>query len=161
SASKSRRTLVDDETAIDDRHEIEDLAMLRADQPVDSRGGERPPQRRRHGNGVHDVAQSAEAHDQETGHLAWSLVLGSWSLVRPWSSVRPWPLVRPWSSVRPWSLVRPWSSVRPWSRGGPWSSVRATRARISRVACVFSSPTIAVRPPYPATIARSGTDSTL
>ena len=40
--------------------------------------------------------------------------------------------------------------------GGPGS---CTRASSSRVEWSFGSPTMAVRPPYAATIARSGTDS--
>ena len=58
------RSLID-QPPIDHRHQIEDLAMLGADQPVDPRGRKRAAQRGGHRDGVHDVAQGAEAHDQE------------------------------------------------------------------------------------------------
>ncbi len=47
-------------------HEIEDLAVLAADQPVDPRRRKRATKRGGHRNGVHDVAERAEADDQET-----------------------------------------------------------------------------------------------
>ena len=76
--------------AIDHRDEIEDLAVLRADQPVDARRGKRAAQRRGDRNGVHDVAQRAEADDQEARSPGvpgpWCVVLGH--LVRRWSVVR-------------------------------------------------------------------------
>ena len=48
-----------DEAAIDDGHKIQDLAMLRADEPVDPRGGIGATERRRDRNGVDDVTESA------------------------------------------------------------------------------------------------------
>jgi hypothetical protein len=52
-------SVVDHQPAIDHRHQIENLAVLRADEPVDARRGKRATQRRRHRNGVHDVSESA------------------------------------------------------------------------------------------------------
>ena len=62
--------VVHHEAPIDHRHEVEDLAVLRADEPVDPRGRKRAPQRRGHRNGVHDVAERAELDDQNAIHNA-------------------------------------------------------------------------------------------
>src|SRR5581483_10204347 len=66
----ARATIVDDDPAIDDRHEIEDLAVLRADEPVDPRLGIGAAQRRRHRNGMYDVAERTQADDEDSGHVA-------------------------------------------------------------------------------------------
>ena len=100
-------SIVDDEPAIDHRHEIEDLAVLCADEPVDACRRKRAAQRRGDRDRMHDVAKRAEADDQETGQA------------------------------------------------------RAILLNRSREAWVFRSPTMAVRPPYAATVTRSGTDSTV
>ena len=62
-----RRSLITSRRSID-RHEIENLAMLGADQPVDARRRKRAAQRRRDRDGVHDVAERAQTDDQETVH---------------------------------------------------------------------------------------------
>ena len=115
----SGAAIVDDQPPIDDRHQIEDLAMLRADQPVDARRRKRPAQRRRDGNRVDDVAERAEPDDEEAGHAVARLT-GALSAIA--------------------------SAVRPRDRGRSGS---------------LASPTIAVRPPYAETTARSGTVSTV
>ena len=58
------------EPPIDHGHEIEDLAVLAADEPVDARRRKRAPQRRRDRDRVHDVAEGAEADDQKARHRA-------------------------------------------------------------------------------------------
>src|ERR1035437_305532 len=60
--------IVNRKTTIDHRHQIQDLAVLRADEPVDTRAGERMAQRRRHRNRVDDVAERAEADEQDPSH---------------------------------------------------------------------------------------------
>ena len=57
--------IVHHEPTIDHRHEIENLAVLGAHQPVDARPGNRPPDRRRHRNGVNDIAERAQTHQQK------------------------------------------------------------------------------------------------
>src|SRR5438034_3745963 len=110
---------------MENRDQIQQLAMLRADEPVDPRGRKRAAERRRDRDGVDDVTERAEADEEETGQLSrWSLVVGHWSLV-----------------IGRWSFV-----------------VRIFFAR-SREAWALGSPTIAVRPPYACTAARSGTVS--
>ena len=60
---------VDHEPAIDHRHEIENLAVLRADEPVDPRRRKRAAQRRRHRNRVDDVAQRAKPDEENAGSV--------------------------------------------------------------------------------------------
>ena len=63
---RSTRAIVDHETPVDHGNEIEQLAMFRADEPIDPSGRIRSSQRRRDRNRVHDVAERAEADDQES-----------------------------------------------------------------------------------------------
>ena len=57
--------VLDHQPPIDDRHEVENLAMFCADQPVDPAVGKCAAQRSRHRDGMDDVAQGAEADNQE------------------------------------------------------------------------------------------------
>ena len=65
-AAVTGASIVDDQPPIDHRHEIENLAMLRADEPVDAGGRKRAAQRRRDGNRMHDVAKRAELDDEDS-----------------------------------------------------------------------------------------------
>ena len=64
-AATGAAAILDRQTAIDGWHEIEDLAMLAADQPVDARRRKRAAKGGGHWNRVHDVAERAETDDQE------------------------------------------------------------------------------------------------
>ena len=65
SAAAPAPAIVDDERRSRTGTRSRIVAVLRADQPVDARGGKRAPQRRRDRDRVHDVAERAEADDEE------------------------------------------------------------------------------------------------
>ena len=50
------------------RHQIENLAVLGTDQPIDPGGRKRPAKGRRHRNRMDDVAQRAEADEEDAVH---------------------------------------------------------------------------------------------
>jgi hypothetical protein len=66
SAASSVSAIIDDETSVDDRHEVEDLPVLCAHEPVDPRGRKCAAKRSGNRNGVHDVAQRAETNEQNS-----------------------------------------------------------------------------------------------
>jgi hypothetical protein len=73
SPAASVSAIVDDETPVDDRHEVEDLPVLRAHKPVDARGRKRAAKRRGNRYGVYDVAERAETNEQDAGQLSSTL----------------------------------------------------------------------------------------
>jgi len=84
--------VLDRQPAIDHRHEIQNLAVLRADEPVDARGGKCAAQRRGDRNGMHDVAQRPEPDDQHTRQepaILFSRSRVAWVLGSPTMAVRP------------------------------------------------------------------------
>ena len=66
--SGDRRALQRDH-AIDHRHELDDLTVLRVHEPVDAGVGKRMAQRRRRGHGMDDVTERAKPHQQDPIHL--------------------------------------------------------------------------------------------
>jgi hypothetical protein len=61
--------IVDGQAPIDDRHEVEQLAVFCADEPVDARRRDCTPNGRSHWNRMHDVPEGAKADDQIMGHV--------------------------------------------------------------------------------------------
>jgi hypothetical protein len=79
----ARLPIVHRHPAVDHRHQLEDLPVLRAHQPIDPRGRVGAAQGRGHRDGVHDVAKGTEFDDQDS--QGWSLVLVArlhWSPLR-------------------------------------------------------------------------------
>jgi hypothetical protein len=114
-ATSRAASIVDRQASIDHRHEVEQLPVLRADEPIDSGRRDYTPNRSGDRNRVHDIAERAEA-DNEEPRSHWSQVTNRWSSRKSQVLRRTHPRER-------------------------------MRARRSRVAWVFASPTIAVRPP--------------
>src|SRR5215472_12982706 len=67
-ASGAFAAIVDDQSPIDYGNEVEDLAMLGADQPVDPRRGTGAADGRGNGDRVDNVPESAKANDQSPSH---------------------------------------------------------------------------------------------
>jgi len=55
---------------VHDRRQVEHLLVPFVDDPADARGRKPVPERRRHRQRVHDVAQGAEADDEDGSHAA-------------------------------------------------------------------------------------------
>ena len=68
SAGAGAAAIVDDEAAIDHRDEVENLAVFRADEPVDARGWKSAAQGGRDWYAVHDVAERAQTDQKESRH---------------------------------------------------------------------------------------------
>jgi hypothetical protein len=64
--ARLRGASLEDQPAVDDRHEIENRPVTGAHEPVEAGGGKRPAQRRRDRNGVHHIAQRAQADNQDS-----------------------------------------------------------------------------------------------
>jgi hypothetical protein len=60
---------VDHEPPIDDRHEVEHLAISGIDEPIDPGGRKRAAQGGGDRNRVHDIAERTKPYDQYPGHL--------------------------------------------------------------------------------------------
>ena len=69
SGDRPRSAILDHQPAMDHRHQIQQVAMPGADEPVDSRGRKCPTERRGDRNGVDDVAQGAETDEKEPGQV--------------------------------------------------------------------------------------------